>query len=102
MTGSIQTILVFADGLTKGGAILRNFSIASQASVIRTLTLYLIPSGGSAADKYVIFNDKVFPGATTIVGGPWFRDSLAFMQGVLDGADTITVTPTSAEEYLAQ
>lgn len=101
LTNALQTLVTFSGGLIEGGAITWGFMLVNNDAVAHAVQVYVVPSGGAAADAYLKFSGSVPAGESVAVNGPFHNDSAAFIQAISDAALPKTnITVTASEEYL--
>lgn len=66
-------------------------------SSARTVTAYIIESGGSVAGKKQILGQSLQPGETVMVQGPFVLDAGDTIRGLASGASVVTIRVTAVE-----
>lgn len=88
---TLTTLLTFSANAIPGGAKVLGVTCVNSGAVDRLVLIYLVESGGAAADGKLIFYDTV-PAKSTVPcpGGPWPASASAFVQGTqIAGADVV-------------
>jgi hypothetical protein len=74
-------------------AILKSMVICNTTASAATLTLYLVPSGGSAGAGNMLYNAlSVAAGATTVIDLEQYMEAGEFLAGLQGTASALTVT----------
>ncbi len=74
-------------------AILKSMLVANTTAAAATLTLYLVPSGGTAGAGNMLFNAlSVAAGATTVIDLEQYMEAGDFLAGLQGTASALTVT----------
>lgn len=92
-----NTVFTFGT-VAAGGAVLRALTFVNANTTLkRHVTVYLVPSGGSALANNEIVEVDVAAQDTVIVRGPWYENSSAFVVVKVDAGTDLTVRVTPNE-----
>lgn len=99
LSNVLQTLLTFAASTVTGGGRLMNVQVTTDGATARTLEVYLIPSGQTAAAQYLIYKGLTIPNDTfALPGGPWIASASAFVQAKVNAGTDVTVRCSALEE----
>jgi len=74
-------------------AMIERIWLCNTDTATRTITLYLVESGGSTADNRAILKDyPMNPKTDRSIDGPFYLEAAGLVRGLADVADKVTVT----------
>lgn len=93
------TMLTFSVNALTGGAKVLGATVTTNGATVRTVTIWLIPSGQVAANVYIIYQGPSLPNDTyPIPGGPWAASASAFVQAKQDAGTDVILRVHAFEE----
>lgn len=99
LSNAVQTIVTFSASAIAGGAKVLGATMTNTGGTVRTISIYLIPTGQAAADIYLIFKGPIGINDTSVApGGPWPASASAFVQAKQDAGTDVILRVHAFEE----